>query len=315
MVASGESIIYRGRRKKREIIGKKVGSTETRPVPDTSGTLSCAETESAANHKDNVDSAKRKVEQVNALGFSKVTVKGGAKQKPCNSAVDCSGDDDSDINEYGVDSLKGAWKTTDASRLCVVIVRAVRSDGKSATMWKPEHFAPIFREMSTVQTFRNPSLYEAYANMAYGEKANLGQANNNRCVRPRRTKHIESKYNLYTFITMPIEELVSDEQKTRWCNNATEKLITSITTTVSGAYFKAAMTSRADEYKNPHLKTVVEESNHFSIQRYLEYCYVSTRRIEKISKYMSVTVANDIMTHLWQNQRVQNEAQENDKDD
>ena len=43
------------------------------------------------------------------------------------------------------------------------------------------------------------------------------------------------------------------------------------------------------------------------MQRHLEHCYVSTYKIDKTKKFVSGTVANDIMTHLWQNQRKQSD--------
>ena len=228
--------------------------------------------------------------------------------RTCTHVVDSCDDDDSNAIEYGIGAFKGAWKTTCASRLCVVILRAVRSDGGNATMWKPEDFAPILRDISTFQAFKDPSLYEAYANMTYGERRNWGEVKSNRSTHPKRTKLIESKYNMYTFITMPVEELTSEEKETKWCNEAVEKLLRNIVTTVSGDYFKAAVMARAEKYKKPHLKTIIDESSYFSMQRYLEHCYVSTYKIEKTKKYMSGTVTNDIMTHLWQNQRKQSDG-------
>ena len=115
-IASGESGGFTGsnQRNKREVASKKVGSTKSCPNPDISGTLSCA----------NVETAVKNGEGVN----SKVAARGWAK-RTCTHVVDSCEADDSNVNEYGIGAFKGAWKTTSASRLCVVILRAVRSDG------------------------------------------------------------------------------------------------------------------------------------------------------------------------------------------
>ena len=157
---------------------KKTPEIRGYPKPDVGGVLSCREAEvclSPVDGKRGGSSEGAGVVETIALDSFGGPQAMGVDRPTCATRSESCKDDDSSVGEYGVNCFRGEWKTTRYSRLCVVVFRAVLSDGRDAAMWKPEHFASVLRAVSGTRVFEDPSLYEVYANMTFSEKAEWGE--------------------------------------------------------------------------------------------------------------------------------------------
>ena len=203
--------------------------------------------------------------------------------------------------------LQGLWKTTKTSNLCVVIIRLKSQHNTDAGAWSPSILSQVLCRYPRVRSFSDPLLYKGYTNMRTGRASDPQNSNKNtpllakyKKMKGKRKAMIFDVYRCYTFISIPYERLKSEEEERAWCNNAVGKLLASVKRTTQEETF--TKTVKDIRKKRSQMEGYEEDEidKDSSLEAFMKETTVQPTQIDRLNEHVVQSVANDIMTRLFQ---------------
>ena len=203
-------------------------------------------------------------------------------------------------------TLSGFWKTSTTSRLCAVVFRATNNNNKDAWAWDPKLFTNVFNNINSAMDLREPLLNEAFSNMEFGE-ASCPEGSDKKKPwvvsftprdDPSRIINL-TKYRCYTFITIPDEDLLSENKKAEWCASAVEKILKGIRNTVKTPVFHQHLHKTWGSRYQKYIKKMFNASKSSSLPKSMESADILATPVHFLTDLVIQRVSNRIMSNLW----------------
>ena len=221
-------------------------------------------------------------------------------------------------NDTACDRFHGYFKTTSNSTLAVLVIRAINQYDTDTWTFRPQFLAEIFRNLAEVDPVTDILVHEAMTNFSYGKASNPDNADKNVVLTTEFTPKDDDKktivldiYRSYTYFTIPVDNLHSAQEETKWLETATLRILRGIQTRMSSPAFKETLECLAVNRQKDYIKKLYNPANKTNLPKFLASAVLRADPARALTDHVIQSVSNEMMTRLYEKRLQQPKYMEN----
>ena len=203
-----------------------------------------------------------------------------------------------------VDRIEAFYKTTSHSTKAVLIIRFLNQHNNDAWVWKPSYMLDIITNyVNRVKSTEDPVLAEAFSNLTYGKQSDDESSDKEKVKTVvYKPPNSSQSYNIeyytgYTYVTIPHEELNSDEDEANWVTSKATLFLENIQQIMSLDIFRISLTMIKKDFADK----LYDDRKRSTLPKFLSSAVIRVSPIVFLTDHVIQATANEITGHHYNN--------------